>query len=148
MRTRSPRKKPCEELAQDPTAQHSKTGRLSLRVPACASELSDDRSLAKVETLPMPAPKRIKHKTTKVVADVAPSLVDRGMSNTRMGVDPPFRSLTRRRHPSTCQVVQAQVFVERLLPILVLNGVKRKHPACRAGPLQVPRSFRSRSAPR
>ena len=34
--------------------QHSETGRLSLRVPACASKPSDDRVLAKLETVSMP----------------------------------------------------------------------------------------------
>ena len=74
--------------------QPSKTQRLSLQVPACASELSDERILAKVEIVSMPDTQANQTQAAKAT-DTAPSVVDRGMSNTRTGIDP--RSLTRRR---------------------------------------------------
>ena len=79
----------CQTLPQP-----SKTQRLSLQVPACASELSDERILAKVEIVSMPDTQTNQTQAAKAT-DTAPSLVDRGMSNTRTAIDP--RALTRRR---------------------------------------------------
>ena len=79
---------PSDNL-QEPVLQRSKTGRLSLRVPACASDPSDEKVLAKLEIVSMPwnpAKKtRSKKETRRMPQSPPPSLVDRGMSSTRTG---------------------------------------------------------------